>query len=196
MIKRTPVPSRRSQKIPRGRDFISGISPSGNIWKDSLVDDAKIGVFSPKKVCGKYGKTNALIFKRSKNQHGTCYERGAKSMAGSRKKSDQPCVRPQAPAIGPANREQQLIGMAMDRAEQKFRDGTASDSLTIHFLRLATTKAELEKKKIEKEILKMNAQTNAIESTARVEELMVNAMEAMKRYGGGINRDDDEDLEA
>ena len=85
--------------------------------------------------------------------------------------------------------------MAYDRAEQKFRDGTASDSLTIHFLRLATTKAELEKKKIEHEIMKMNAQTNSIESSARIEELYLGAMEAMKRYGGSINRDDSEDVE-
>lgn len=116
-------------------------------------------------------------------------------MAGSRKKSDRPCVRERAPAIGLAEREQQLVSMAYDRAEQKFMDGTASDSLTIHFLRLATTKAELEKKKIEKEILKMGAQTNAIESTARIEELYLGAMEAMKSYGGSINRDDSEDLE-
>lgn len=74
-------------------------------------------------------------------------------------------------------------------------DGTASDSLTIHFLRLATTKAELEKKKIEKEILQLGAKTDAIQSTARIEELYLGAMEAMKRYGGSINRDDSEDLE-
>ena len=51
------------------------------------------------------------------NQHGTGCERGAKSMAGGRKKSDQPCVRERAAAIGSAAREQQLISMAMDRAE-------------------------------------------------------------------------------
>ena len=136
-----------------------------------------------------------IYLKRSKDQHGTGCERGAKSMAGGRKKSDQPCVRQRAPAIGAAEREQQLISMAMDRAEQKFMDGTASDSLTIHFLRLATTKAELEKKKIEKEILQLGAKTDAIQSTARIEELYLGAMEAMKRYGGSINRDDSEDME-
>lgn len=116
-------------------------------------------------------------------------------MAGVKKNSDQPRARRRAPAIDPAAREQQLISMAMDRAEQKFMDGTASDSLTIHFLRLATTKAELEKKKIEKEIIQLNAKTNAIESSARIEELYLGAMEAMKRYGGSINREDSEDLE-
>lgn len=114
-------------------------------------------------------------------------------MAGMKKSSDQPCVRRRAPAFSSAAREQQLISMAMDRAEQKFLDGTASDSLTIHFLRLATTKAELEKKKIEHEILKMNAQTNSIESSARIEELYLGAMEAMKRYGSSINKEDIED---
>lgn len=136
-----------------------------------------------------------MIFKRSKDQHRTGVERGAKAVAGVKKNSDQPHARRRAPAIDPAAREQQLISMAMDRAEQKFMDGTASDSLTIHFLRLATTKAELEKKKIEHEILKMNAQTNSIESSARIEELYIGAMEAMKRYGSSINREDSEDLD-
>ena len=116
-------------------------------------------------------------------------------MAGMKKYSDQPAIRKRAPATGRAAREEQLISMAMDRAEQKFMDGTASDSLTIHFLRLATTKAELEKKKIEKEILQLGAKTNAIESSARIEELYLGAMNAMKAYGSSINREDSEDLE-
>lgn len=116
-------------------------------------------------------------------------------MAGRQKISDKPCARKRAPAIGSSEREQQLISMAMDRAEQKFLDGTASDSLTIHFLRLATTKAELEKKKIEKEILQLGAKTEAIQSSQRMEELYMGALEAMKKYGGSINRDDSEELE-
>lgn len=116
-------------------------------------------------------------------------------MAGKKTGSSQPCVRPRAPAPDPAAREQQLISMAMDRAEQKFMDGTASDSLTIHFLRLATTKAELEKKKIEKEILQLSAKTNAIESSARIEELYIGAMNAMKHYGASINSEYSEEVE-
>lgn len=116
-------------------------------------------------------------------------------MAAVKKNSDKPCVRRRAPAIGAEEREQQLISMAMDRAEQKFMDGTASDSLTIHFLRLATTKAELEKKKIEKEIAQLGAKTDAIQSSARIEELYLGALDAIKRYGGSINREDGDDLE-
>ena len=116
-------------------------------------------------------------------------------MAGRGTSSGRPGLRPRAPATDPAAREQQLISMAMDRAEQKFMDGTASDSLTIHFLRLATTKAELEKKKIEKEILQLNAKTNAIESTARIEELYIGAMNAMKHYGASINAEFSEEVD-
>lgn len=116
-------------------------------------------------------------------------------MAGMKKISDKPCGRRRAPAIGAEEREQQLISMAMDRAEQKFMDGTASDSLTIHFLRLATTKAELEKKKIEREIAQLSAKTDAIQSSQRIEELYMGALDAIKRYGGRINKEDDEDLE-
>lgn len=103
-------------------------------------------------------------------------------------------VRRRAPAIDPEEREKQLISMAMDRAEKRFLDGTASDSLTIHFLRLATTKMELEKEKTRKEIAQLAAKTDAIQSMARMEELYENAMNAIKSYGGSINQDSTEDI--
>ena len=73
-------------------------------------------------------------------------------------------------------------------------DGTASNQLIVHYLRLATTREQLEKEKIEKEILQLDAKTQAIQSTARLEELFLKATNAMKSYGASINKDDDEDL--
>lgn len=103
-------------------------------------------------------------------------------------------VRRRAPAVGREAREEQLISMAMDRAEKRFLEGTASDSLTIHFLRLATTKMELEKEKVRKEIAQLEAKTGAIQSMARMEEVCSDAMEALTKYGGSINQDVGEDL--
>lgn len=103
-------------------------------------------------------------------------------------------VRRRAPALGIEERENQLIAMAMDRAEEKFMNHTASDTLTVHFLRLATTRMELEKEKIRKEIAQLEAKTDAIQSMAKMEELYTNAMDAMKRYGGRINQDPGEDV--
>lgn len=103
-------------------------------------------------------------------------------------------VRRRAPAVDPEEREKQLISMAMDAAEKKFLEGRASDSLTIHFLRLATTKMELEKEKTRKEIAQLAAKTDAIQSMARMEELYNDAMNAIKNYGGSINQDPGEDV--
>lgn len=132
------------------------------------------------------------------------YERGEKTVAGRNSQgyrsaadvgeAPKTAVRRRAPATDPEEREKQLISMAMDRAEKRFMDGTASDSLTIHFLRLATTKMELEKEKTRKEIAQLAAKTEAIQSMARMEELYTDAMNAMKKYGGSINQDTGEDV--
>ena len=119
--------------------------------------------------------------------------RGSKSVSVA-EYTPKTAVRRRAPALDPEVREQQLISMAMDRAEKRFLDGTASDSLTIHFLRLATSKVELEKEKIRKEITQLEAKTDAIHSMARMEELYANAMNAIKDYGGSINQDTAEDV--
>lgn len=88
-----------------------------------------------------------------------------------------------------------MISLAVGLAEKKLMDGTASNQLICHYLKLATTKEELEKEKLQKEILQLEAKTNAIQSTARLEELFLKATNAMKSYGGSINRDDSEDIE-
>lgn len=116
-------------------------------------------------------------------------------MAGRRKNSDQSVGRLRAPALDPEAREQQLIAMAVDVAERKLLDGTASNQLVCHYLKLATTREQLEKEKLRKEILQLEAKTQAIQSTARLEELFLKATNAMKSYGSSINSDDAEDVE-
>lgn len=115
-------------------------------------------------------------------------------MAAGKKFSDQLANGRSAPAIGVAAREQQLISLAVDLAEKKLRDGTASNQLICHYLKLATTREQLEKEKIEREILQLDAKTQAIQSTARLEELFTKAISAMKSYGESINRDDSEEV--
>lgn len=88
------------------------------------------------------------------------------------------------PAATPEERENQLISLAFDRAEQQLRDGTASSQVITHFLKLGTVKAEYEVEKLRKENALLEAKTEAIESTQRIEELYSNAIEAMKKYRG------------
>jgi len=92
--------------------------------------------------------------------------------------------RKQAPAETPEAREQQLINLAMNAAEEKLRNGTASNSIIVHFLKLGTAKAELEKAKLQADVELAEAKTEGIKQQAKVEELYAKAIGAMKSYQG------------
>ena len=55
------------------------------------------------------------------------------------------------PASTPEAQEQYMINLAMTLVEKRLREGTASSAETTHFLKLATMKADLEKKKLEEQ---------------------------------------------
>lgn len=88
------------------------------------------------------------------------------------------------PAITPEARENQMIALAVDLAEKQLMEGTASSQVITHFLKLGTTKAELEREKLANENKLLQAKTEAIESAKKVEELYANAISAMKIYSG------------
>lgn len=104
-------------------------------------------------------------------------------------------LRERAPAIDPEDREKQLIAMAVSIAEKRMREGTASNQLIIHYLRLATTREELEKQKLQREIALLESKKQAADSAVRIEELYAGAIQAMTTYGSSINRDDEADFE-
>lgn len=88
------------------------------------------------------------------------------------------------PALTPEARENQLISLAIDLVEQRLLDGTASAQETTHFLKLASqkTKIELERAKLENELIK--AKTQNLKDQADMKTLYEDAIAAMRRYGG------------
>lgn len=92
--------------------------------------------------------------------------------------------RRQRPAITPEGRENQMCALAIDLAEQQLREGTASSQVITHFLKLASTKEKLEKEILEKQRELLEAKTEALQSTQRIEELYADAINAMKEYSG------------
>lgn len=94
------------------------------------------------------------------------------------------------PAISPEARENQMIAKAIDLAEKQLDEGTASSQVITHFLKLATTKAQLEKEKLERENALLRAKTDSIQAQQRSDELFNDAIEAMKRYSGHGGSDD------
>ncbi|WP_347256082.1 hypothetical protein [Anaerostipes sp. PC18] len=88
------------------------------------------------------------------------------------------------PALSPEARENQLISLAYDLAEERLSDKTASSQEVTHFLKLGSSKAQLEKEKLKQENALLAAKTESLESAKRVEELYDKALKAMKSYSG------------
>lgn len=96
---------------------------------------------------------------------------------------DSTTVRPkQRPALTAEARENQMIALAMDAAEEQLRNGTASSQVITHFLRLGTEKEKLEREKLEKENKLLVAKTQAIDSAKEIERLYSEALKAMRSY--------------
>lgn len=98
--------------------------------------------------------------------------------------------RQQAPAKTVEGREQQMMALAMDLAEKKLRDGTASNMLICHFLKLATVQAELDKENTRADVELKKAKVKSIEDAKSMEETYSKAIEALKSYQG-IQKEDD-----
>lgn len=88
------------------------------------------------------------------------------------------------PALTPEAREQQLISLAVDLAEQQLLDGTASAQVLTHYLKLGSTREKLERERLEEENKLLRAKVDAIKSAEKQEELYAQALKAMSRYSG------------
>lgn len=87
-------------------------------------------------------------------------------------------------ATTPEVREQQLSAAAYDLAEQQIAAGTASAQVITHFLKAASSREQLEQERMRNEIALMEAKREAMASAARVEELYLGALNAMRSYQG------------
>ena len=98
------------------------------------------------------------------------------------------------PALTPEARENQLIYLATNLAEQQLKDGTASSQVITHYLKLGSTKERIEKEILMENKKLITAKTEAIQSAKRIEELYANAISAMRKYSGhGENDEEPED---
>jgi hypothetical protein len=90
------------------------------------------------------------------------------------------------PATTPEGRENQVVSKAYDLAEQQIENGTASSQVITHFLKLGSTRERLEQQRLEHENELTRVRIEAIESQKRVEELYMEALQAMRSYSGGM----------
>ena len=101
---------------------------------------------------------------------------------------------PSRPAKTPEAQENYMINLAMKLVEKRLLEGTASSAETTHFLKLATSKNELEKAKLEEENKLLRAKTESLQNAKHSEELYEKAIAAMKKYNG-FGEDEDYDFD-
>ena len=99
---------------------------------------------------------------------------------------------PLRPALTPEARENQMISLAVDLAEQQLRDGSASSQVITHYLKLATAKEKLEQERLKGEIELQKAKVKALDNAEEIKVLYENAIKAMRNYGGYGDSDDED----
>ena len=110
-----------------------------------------------------------------------------------RKKSDQKpaTIRKIRPALTPEARENQMISLAMDLAEKQLLEGTASSQVITHFLKLGSLREQKELAILEEQRKLTEAKTEKLQSESTMDELYLNAINAMKRYSGYQGSDEE-----
>ena len=88
-------------------------------------------------------------------------------------------------------RENQMVALAMDVAEEQMRNGTASAQVITHYLKLGSSEECLKREILEEQKKLITAKTKSIQSAERIEGLYAKAIEAMQVYSGQ-RRDNDE----
>lgn len=112
---------------------------------------------------------------------------------GRRKMDPTPLETPKRIAARtPEARENQLVSMAYDLAEQRLRDGTASSAEVVQIMKWGSQKEKLERELAETKIELMKAKKEAIESAKRIEDLYTEAMSAFRRYNGVFDENEED----
>ncbi len=107
------------------------------------------------------------------------------------KKQSSNSVRKRPPAKTPEAKENQMVSLAIDLAEKQLANGTASSQVITHFLKIGSTKEKKELALLEQELELKKAKTESIQSAKRVEELYINALNAMRSYSGAGKTEED-----
>lgn len=97
-------------------------------------------------------------------------------------------------AMTPEAREQEMIGLAVNLAEQQLRDGTASSQVISFYLKMGAERERLERDILRAQSELYQAKTKAINDTAMNNEMIQEAMRMFKVYSGHRDEVIDENL--
>lgn len=105
-------------------------------------------------------------------------------MAKVKTESSKPTTKKTRPALTPEGRENQLVSLAIDLAEQQLRDGTASSQVITHYLKLGSMREKLERERLMEENKLLRAKAEAIESQKEDKINYEKILKALKNYNG------------
>lgn len=108
-------------------------------------------------------------------------------------------VIPNTPVFPPASSDEertlQMGSLAMDLAEMRMRNGTASSAEILYFIKAASPEARLERVKLEEETKLIQARVADIERSRNTEELYSQAIAAFQEYRGIDYEEDGDDYD-
>lgn len=88
-------------------------------------------------------------------------------------------------------REREMISLAVDLAEKQLREGTASAAVIQHYLKLGATDYGLRKERLQRQNELFAAKTEALQRQETSEALYKDAIEAMQRYSGRFDQEEE-----
>lgn len=97
------------------------------------------------------------------------------------------------PSLSPEAVENRLINKSYKAVEERIDNGSATAAELIHFLRLGSTKEQLELEKLKKENELLKAKAGAIRSQEETKEMYENAIKAFNRYSGHQENPEEDD---
>ena len=116
-------------------------------------------------------------------------------MAVRRSSDPEPKTSRRRPATTPEGRENQMVSLAVGIAEKQLTDGTASAQVISHYLKLGSSREQLEQERLRHENELTKVKIDSMASQKRVEEMYGAALNAMRSYSGQepLNSMDEDD---
>lgn len=99
--------------------------------------------------------------------------------------------RKQTPARTLEGRQNQLVNLAVEEAEKRLQNGTASSQIITTLLKWASIEAELKLEQMRTDIALSKAKEKEIEAKANSNDLYAKALAAFKNYKGDNEEEED-----
>lgn len=97
------------------------------------------------------------------------------------------------PATTPEGSESQMCSLALELAEKRLRNGTASAQEIVYFAKNGSLSARTEREILEKQKELLMAKTESLRSAQNSDVVYAEAIAAIRSYGGNQDRTDNGD---